>query len=208
MLSRVQVKICGLTESDDALYAAQAGADALGLNFWPQSPRFCSLEAASAIVEAVGDDVRLVGVFVDPTREEVEAVRAVGVRWIQLHGDETPEALEPWLPHAYKALHLARSSQLDAARAWPGEELLVDARLPGVPGGTGLRCDWPLAARLAAERKVWLAGGLRPENVEEAVRAVRPYGVDVASGVESAPGVKDRTRMAEFVRRARAINPA
>ena len=188
MLSRVRVKICGLTDVHDALSAVEYGADALGLNFWPASPRYCPLDVAATIVEAVARDVRLVGVFVDPSADDVRVVRALGVRWVQLHGDEPVDALAPWLPEAYKALHLASSAELDVARSWPGEELLVDARLPGMPGGTGLRCDWPLAARLAADRPVWLAGGLSPENVEEAVRAVRPYGVDVASGVESSPG--------------------
>lgn len=205
MLSRVRVKICGVAQLDDALHCVEHGADALGLNFWPRSPRRCSLETARAIVEAVGKAARVVGVLVDPSDAELRAVRSAGVRWIQLHGDEPRAALERLLPEAYKAVHLATEPQLEDARGWPGEELLVDARLPGLPGGTGTRCDWSLAARLAAERRVWLAGGLRPENVAEAARAVRPFGVDVASGVESSPGVKDRARVAAFIGAARAI---
>ncbi len=201
----VRVKICGVLRAADAARCVEAGADAIGLNFWPRSPRRCALAEAARIVEAVGDAARLVAVVVDARDAELEAIRAAGVRWIQLHGDEPPAELARLGPEAYKAIHLASEAQLEAARAWPGDELLVDARLPGVPGGTGVRCDWGLAGRLAAERRVWLAGGLRPDNVADAIRAVRPYGVDVASGVERAPGEKDWGKVAAFVAAARAI---
>ncbi|HJL16211.1 MAG TPA: phosphoribosylanthranilate isomerase [Sandaracinaceae bacterium LLY-WYZ-13_1] len=201
----MRVKVCGITSVDDALACVDAGADALGLNFWPRSVRRCAEGEARRIVEAVGERARLVAVVVDAPEPAVARLReAVGIRWIQLHGDEPPEALARWLPEAYKAVRPASAADVDAARAWGGEELLVDARVPGAPGGTGVVADWDLARSLARERRVWLAGGLHPDNVAEAVRRVDPYGVDVASGVESAPGVKDRAAVRRFVERARA----
>lgn len=201
-----RVKICGVTRLEDARVCVDAGADAIGLNFWPRSRRLCADAVAARIARELSDRVRLVAVVVDATEDRIAAIRALGLRWIQLHGDERPDDLRPLLPEAMKALHLSRASQLEAALAWPGEELLVDARAEGLPGGTGTRCDWDLAARLAAERRIWLAGGLRPEDVADAVRRVRPFGVDVASGVEAEPGVKDPEAVAAFVRAARAIS--
>lgn len=200
----MRVKICGVTSLDDALGCADAGADAIGLNFWPKSVRRCEEAEAQRIVEAVGERVRVVAVVVDAERETLRRLRdEVGVRWLQLHGHETPEELARWLPEAYKAVRPASAADVEAARAYGGDELLVDARSPGAPGGTGQRADWALAAELARERPIWLAGGLTPEDVAEAVAAVRPFGVDVASGVESAPGEKDLDRVRALVERAR-----
>jgi phosphoribosylanthranilate isomerase len=200
----MRVKICGVTSVDDALGCVEAGADAIGLNFWPKSVRRCDEAEARRIVAAVGDRARVVAVVVDAGRETMRRLRdEVGVRWLQLHGDETPEQLAEWLPEAYKAVRPASAADLSAARAYGGEELLVDARVAGAPGGTGVRADWSLAAELARERSVWLAGGLSAENVAEAVAAVRPYGVDVASGVESEPGRKDLEKVRAFVEAAR-----
>jgi len=192
-----RVKICGLTRVDQAIACVDAGADAIGVNFWPRSKRRCPDDVAARIAEAVGARARVVAVVVDAAPARIEAIRALGIRWIQLHGDEAPEALERWLPEAFKAVHV----EGDAAR-YPGEELLVDARVGDLPGGTGVTCDWDAAARLARTRRLWLAGGLGPDNVAEAVRRVRPYGVDVASGVERAPGDKDLARVARFVANA------
>ncbi len=199
------VKICGVTNLEDALACVEAGADALGLNFWPTSKRRCSLDAASRIVAEVGARARVVAVFVDAPLMEIEGVRArTGIAWAQLHGSEPRSLLERLLPRAYKAVHPVDEDGLREALAIPGDELLVDAGVPGAPGGTGRTCDWSLAARLARERKVWLAGGLHPGNVADAVRDVGPYGVDVASGVERSPGVKDHALVRAFVRAARA----
>lgn len=202
---QVRVKVCGLTRVENALACVEAGADALGLNFWAGSKRRCELDEARRIVEAIGSRARVVGVFVDAERSEIEAVRAhTGLSWVQLHGREPRALLEGLLPRAYKATHLTDLAGVEEALGLPGDELMVDASLPGLPGGTGQTCDWDLAARLARARPVWLAGGLRPDNVGEAVRAVRPHGVDVASGVERAPGDKDPARVRALVRAVRA----
>lgn len=203
----LRVKICGITTVEDAVACVDCGADALGLNFWAGSPRRCTDATARAIVDAVGDRARLVAVLVDADDATVARVREeLGIRWLQLHGDEPRERVEALGPEAFKAVHVASPAELDRAREMPGAEILVDARVPGAPGGTGVTCDWTLAAALAAERDLWLAGGLRVSNVAEAVTVVGPAGVDVASGVERSPGVKDLTAVAAFVAAARAAH--
>ena len=204
----VKIKVCGVTTVEDARAVVDAGADALGLNFWPRSVRRCELAVAARIARALEGRARVVAVVVDASAEAIREIRAAtGISWVQLHGAEPPELLEELLPDAYKAVHPTRESELAAARAYGGDELLVDARVPGLPGGTGVVCDWPLAAKLARERKVWLAGGLTPDNVGAAVAAVSPYGVDVASGVERSPGVKDLERVRAFVREVHGARP-
>ncbi len=200
-----RVKICGVTHVADALRCADAGADAIGLNFWPESKRRCDPIEAARIVDAVGERARIVAVFVDADLHTIEQVRSsTGISWVQLHGREEPALLAALLPNAYKAVHPIDDASATAALRYLGDELLVDASVPGMPGGTGVRCDWSVAERLARERNVWLAGGLVPDNVAEAIARVRPYGVDVASGVERAPGVKDPLLVERFVRAARA----
>lgn len=204
---RVRVKICGVTSVGDALACVEAGADAIGLNFWPRSKRRCELAEAARIVRALEDRARIVAVFVDASTHEIERVRAeTGIAWAQLHGGEIEEELEALLPHAYKAVHLAGEHGVRTALGFGGDELLVDASVAGMPGGTGVKCDWALAARVARARKVWLAGGLRPGDVAQAIASVRPYGVDVASGVERAPGVKDHALVRAFVAAARSAS--
>jgi phosphoribosylanthranilate isomerase len=200
----VEVKICGLTTVDDAVRCTEAGADALGLNFWPGSPRHVDVPTARAIVEACGDQATMVGVFVDFTLDQVrEILQETGTQWAQLHGDETPGLVAELLPHAYKAIGVKDGSAIELAREYPGEHLLLDASVPGMPGGTGRTFDWAIAASVAKERKLTLAGGLTPDNVADAVRAVRPFRVDVASGVESAPGRKAPDLVQQFVEAAR-----
>jgi phosphoribosylanthranilate isomerase len=161
---------------------------------------------ARAIVEAGGDRATMVGVFVDFTLEQIrEILRETGIRWAQLHGDETPELVAQLLPHAYKAVGVKDGSAIELARGYPGEHLLLDASVPGMPGGTGRTFDWDIAATVAKERKLTLAGGLTPDNVAEAVRAVKPFRVDVASGVESTPGRKDPELVRRFVERAKRV---
>ena len=199
------VKICGVTSLDDAIACVDLGADAIGLNFWPSSQRRCELDEARRITDALGARARVVAVFVDVGREAIERVRREsGIEWAQLHGSEPPALVSALLPHAYKAAHVTDAASLASALAAPGDELLVDASLPGLPGGTGRTCDWALAAQLARARRVWLAGGLRPDNVAEAIREVAPFGVDVASGVERAPGVKDHELVRAFIDAARS----
>lgn len=182
---------------------ADEGADAIGINLIATSPRRVSEDEARAIADAVRGRLLVVGVVADRSAEEMLALRArLGLGCLQLHGDEPPEALAPLLPHAYKAIRVAGPGDVARAEAYGGEHVLLDGRAPG----TGAGFDWALAAPLARRRKVTLAGGIRPENVEEAIRVVSPYCVDVASGAETPgePRKKDRARVRELVRRARA----
>ena len=201
----VEVKICGLTTVDDAVRCIEAGADTIGLNFWPGSPRSVDVQTAREIAEAAADRAAVVGVFVDFTLDQVrEILREVGILWAQLHGDEPPELVAELLPTAYKAIGVKDGSAIELARSYPGEHLLLDASVPGMPGGTGRTFDWEIAAVVAGERKLTLAGGLTPHNVPDAVRAVRPFRVDVASGVESVPGRKDPGLVRRFIDAAKS----
>ncbi|ACL67516.1 Phosphoribosylanthranilate isomerase [Anaeromyxobacter dehalogenans 2CP-1] len=199
-----RVKICGVTRLEDALEAARLGADAVGFNFWPRSKRYVPPATARALVAALPPFVTAVGVFVDPTREELlAAVAASGVQVAQLHGDEPPELLEGLPFPVVKAIRVGGPEALDQLARYPAAAgFLLDSASPGY-GGSGVAFDWALAARAAERTAVVLAGGLTPANVADAIRAVRPWAVDVASGVESAPGVKDRQLMARFVRAAK-----
>jgi len=200
----VEVKICGLTTVHDALHCIDAGADAIGLNFWSRSVRATDVESAKQIVAAVSDRVQTVGIFVDmPVTQIREILAETGIGWAQLHGSEAPEDVAALLPRAFKALAVVDGSVAAEARRYPGEHLLLDASVPGQPGGTGRTFDWSVAATIARERKLTLAGGLRPENVARAVSVVDPFRVDVASGVESAPGRKDPALVEAFVRQAK-----
>ncbi len=199
----VKVKICGITRVEDALAAVRLGADALGFNFWPRSKRYLPPDRARAIVRRLPPFVTAVGVFVDPTREEVlRAVDQSGVGVAQLHGDEPPQLCASLPLPVLKAIRLAGPQALAQLASYEVQAFLLDAPSAGY-GGSGTTCDWSLAAAVASELPVVLAGGLGPENVAEAVRTVRPWAVDVASGVESAPGVKDADRMRLFVERAK-----
>jgi len=199
----VKVKICGITRVEDALAAVRLGADALGFNFWPRSKRYLPPSDARAIVRRLPPFVTAVGVFVDPSREEVlRAAEASGIAVAQLHGDEPPELCAALPLPVLKGIRLDGAHAIARLASYEVMGFLLDAPTPGY-GGSGTTCDWPLAAEVARELPIVLAGGLTPENVAEAVRAVRPWAVDVASGVESAPGVKDEARMRLFVARAK-----
>ncbi|HYQ80483.1 MAG TPA: phosphoribosylanthranilate isomerase [Anaeromyxobacteraceae bacterium] len=204
-MSQTRVKICGVTRPEDALQAARLGADALGFNFWPGSRRYLAPAAARAIVDRLPPFVTPVGVFVNQGEEEIRrAADESGVRVLQLHGDEPP-ALCARLPlPVVKAVRVAAPLPLDALKAYPVAAFLLDAPSAGW-GGSGQSFDWSLAEGLAGLGPIVLAGGLTPENVAAAVRRVRPYAVDVASGVESSPGVKDVARMARFIAAAREV---
>src|SRR6478735_1096725 len=182
------VKICGITNIDDALLAIAAGADALGLNLVPASKRVIDIATAAHIAATVGDLVELVAVVANRGTDELEGLRsATGIRWLQLHGAETPAELQAVLPQAFKAVGISDSADIARASEYGGERLLLDAKSPkGELGGTGTRFDWALARPLVEARQVILAGGLFPDNVAEAIRTLKPFGVDVASGVELA----------------------
>src|SRR5512147_1110044 len=200
-MASVRVKICGITRLEDALAAAELGADALGFNLWPGSRRCVRPEVAREIAACLPHFVTAVGVFVNQPPEEVRRLAAAaGVAALQLHGDEPPADCEGLGLPVIKSFRIAGPADLAALADYPSAAaVLLDSRTEGF-GGSGRAFDWELARRAPGRRPVILAGGLTAENVAEAVRAVRPWAVDVASGVESSPGVKDRERMARFLR--------
>jgi len=203
-MSEAFLKICGITRSADAVHAVGSGATAIGFVFWRQSPRWIDPDRAAAIVRDMPPGVTTVGVFVDESPDVVRRVaREVGLGAVQLHGDETPaDARELGVP-------VLRAIALDgfesACEVWPVDTTwLLDAIDPARRGGTGQQVDWGRAAGVAARARVVLAGGLTPQNVADAIARVRPYGVDVSSGVEESPGVKDFVKVSRFLASARA----
>jgi phosphoribosylanthranilate isomerase len=202
---RTRIKICGITRTQDAIEAAHLGVDALGLVFYPASSRAIDLERALRIREVLPAFVQAVGLFVNPPRHEVEAVlQAFPELVLQFHGDETAEFCASFARPYLKALPMGRAHDgavLDVhalkTQHAQASGFLLDSHAPGAVGGTGLTFDW--SSIPAFTRPLILAGGLNPSNVGEAVRLVRPWAVDVSSGVESAPGIKDFSKMAEFV---------
>lgn len=218
---RVLVKVCGLTRLDEAVACAGAGADWIGLNFHPDSPRHVTPAVAAEIARSLPASARPVGLFVDrPAAEVLEVAHRVGLTAVQLHGHEPPEAVVALAAaglEVIRAYRLADAGSVDAMRAdllraeqlgGPPFAVLVDAHVPGLAGGTGRAIDPALLAMLPPLPRLILAGGLTPENVAERVGQVRPWMVDTASGVESAPGRKDPARVAAFVRAARNPTPA
>jgi phosphoribosylanthranilate isomerase len=186
------VKICGVTRDADAIAAAEMGADAIGFIFWPGSPRFVDPYRARTIAAALPRLVRTVGVFVDQPTEYIAAVaNLVRLSAVQLHGDEMPRAVAAVGRPTIKSIRLGANLS-----EWPSNvTLLVDAHDPVKKGGTGTQVDWNVAAAIAAQRPVLLAGGLTPGNIADAIARVRPFGVDVSSGVETSPGIKSHERM-------------
>ena len=191
------VKICGITRLEDAEAAIELGAGAIGFVFWPNSPRYLDPERARAIVAALPPFIATVGVFVDQTARLVNGVAArVGLSTVQLHGDEPIEMLGEIERPVVKAMALRASTTAEEADAWPSRvRLLIDAYDPDQRGGTGRAVDWKRAAAFAARRPVVLAGGLHAANVADAILTVKPFGIDVSSGVESSPGIKDHSRL-------------
>lgn len=202
-----RIKICGMTRVDDALQAVEAGADAIGLIFWKGSARAVDIERAQAIVRALPPLVSTVGVFVDETPDRVRTIGdAVGLSAVQLHGNEVVSDWAQFPRPVLKAMPL----EAYAASPWKTARaaILVDAHDPVTIGGTGRTVDWHAAKEIAATRRLVLAGGLRPENVGDAVATVAPWGVDVASGVEQSPGIKDPALVRAFVQAVRAADAA
>ena len=197
------VKVCGVTNVEDALAALDAGADMLGFNFYARSPRYVTPAAARKIVEQLREGVSCVGVFVNEAAPaEVERIaREAGLGAVQLHGDESPEFCRSLGGlTTIKALRVGADYKPESAAAYQTDAVLLDAYVAGARGGTGRTFDWRLAT-LTRERvpRLFLAGGLNPDNVAPAVAAVRPYAVDVCSGVETSPGRKSPELMRRFV---------
>lgn len=209
-MMRTLVKVCGITRVEDGLLAAEAGADAVGFVFYAMSPRRVDITRAVAIARALPPFVLRVGVFVDAARDEMARVAdEVGLDLLQLHGDEPPEFFEDLPRRALKAVRVGRGFRNEEALRYGGRAsgVVVDTRLLGdtvMLGGTGVAFDWKLVRGLRDEVGfLMLAGGLTPENVATAVGEVRPHAVDVSTGVESAPGRKDATKVWGFVRAVR-----
>jgi len=206
----IRIKICGVTTPEDARFALDCGADALGLNFVPGTPRCLEADAAQKLAAALPPFGVRVGVFVNEDPRRIEQIaRKAGLDAVQLHGDEPPGDCR-WLQErglrVIRALRVRGPETLAEAGRFPGCAILLDAYAEGKPGGTGKIFDWSLARELAGRRTVILSGGLRPENVAQAIQEVRPYGVDVSSGVEGdAPGRKDPERVRRFIENARGV---
>ena len=200
----MMLKVCGITRLSDAIHAVEQGATALGFVFWRRSPRYLDPAQAAGIISALPAPVTTVGVFVNETVDQVRAMSTkAGVNVVQLHGDEPPAFGDALGLPIFRSMTLADASRV--MEAWPsGTPLLLDAADRERRGGTGVTVDWQHAAALARQRRVILAGGLTPENVADAIETVNPYGVDVSSGVEAAPGVKDVQKVARFLENARA----
>ena len=203
----VKVKVCGITNPDDARVAADAGADAIGLIF-AESPRRVSVERAREIAAALPEGVLKVGVFVDAEPGEVLRIaREVGLDYAQLHGDEPPEALAEIRDGGVgvmKALRVRNAETLAAVERYEADLFLLDAWSAEARGGTGARFDWELAKSLRGRDNIVVSGGLGPENVREAIEYFQPYGVDASSSLEERPGKKDDERVRRFVDAARS----
>lgn len=194
----MMVKICGITHADDALAAVEAGASALGFNFWAASPRYLTPTAAAAITAQLPPRVLKVGVFVNEAPAAVAAIaRSVNLDVVQLHGGEAPASSRYW-----RACRVSADAVLDVESATGAEAILLDTAVPGMHGGTGRSFAWPLA-RIEGWRVI-VAGGLDAGNVAEAIRIARPWGVDACSRIESAPGRKDHRKMTDFIQAALA----
>jgi len=201
----VRVKICGITNVEDALLAAEAGADALGFMFCESSPRYLSPAEASAIIRQLPPFLFRVGVFVNATEDVIRrTVAECGLDRVQLHGDETPDFCRQLPVPVIKALRVKDADSLRALSGYDVIACLLDSFVPGVPGGTGAAFNWELALQAKASgQRIILAGGLTPDNIVQAVRKVQPYGVDVSSGVESSPGKKDPAKVRMFIASAK-----
>jgi len=201
--NRLQIKICGITNLEDAKACVELGADMIGLNFYPQSPRYIEPEIARQVVETISRSAYAVGVFVDASAEEIRnAAKRAGIKSVQLHADFSPDTCRE-LAGKFRVIRAFRTDarfQPEHAGAFPDCDVLLDAHHVELRGGTGMTCDWSAArATLPFARFLILSGGLNAQNVAHAIATVAPHAVDVCSGVESAPGVKDYRTIEKFI---------
>ncbi|MBM3847672.1 MAG: phosphoribosylanthranilate isomerase [Verrucomicrobia bacterium] len=205
---QVRVKICGITRTADALAAVEAGADALGFVFTERSPRHITARQAASIIRHIPPFISRVGLFVDATMDDVALLMSeTGIDALQFHGDESPDFCDRFHCTTLKAIRVRNAASLKPIRNYAVSGILLDAHVAGKHGGTGSKFDWSLA--LEAKRfgkPIILAGGLKPDNVAEAVRSVNPYGIDVSSGVEASPGKKDIAKLRDFIAAAKGAS--
>ncbi|MBI5641991.1 MAG: phosphoribosylanthranilate isomerase [Deltaproteobacteria bacterium] len=200
-----RIKICGITNPDDAALSVEYGADALGFIFYKKSPRYIEPEAAAAIIQKLPPFITAVGVFVDETAEDIARIKALtGINAIQLHGSETP-AFCASLGGAViiKAFRIRGIDDIKGLGDYKASAYLLDTYKEGVPGGTGEQFNWEIAVEAKFRGRIILSGGLNPGNVREAIDRVRPYAVDVSSGVEARPGRKDPAKVIKFIKQVR-----
>lgn len=200
-----QIKICGITNLNDALMAVEAGADALGFNFVPNTPRYISnADKAAAIIDRLPPFITTVGLFVNADAEEIKAIADLcHLCVIQLHGDESPEFCQALNRRLIKVFRVKDESSLSRLPDYHVSGYLLDTFVKGAMGGTGVAFDWTLAVKAKRYGRIILAGGLNPDNVASAVQHVCPYGVDVSSGVEASPGRKDPAKVKAFIQSVR-----
>jgi phosphoribosylanthranilate isomerase len=199
-----EVKICGITRLEDARAAADLGASFVGFVLWAKSPRAITLDGMKRIVAKLPRTLTPVGVFVDPTRNEVNEAAAAGIRIAQIHGDATPGGIRPDV-EVIRAVHLAVGARDEIEPYVEDRKILLDAHDPRRHGGTGRTIDWSRARLVARKRQLFLAGGLTPDNVKQAIAEVQPFAVDVSSGVESKPGIKDHALLRRFIAAAKEM---
>jgi phosphoribosylanthranilate isomerase len=205
----IKIKICGITNLDDALFAAEQGVDALGFNFYKKSPRCIDPEKAAEIISQLPPFIMPVGIFVNEREERIREIQQqTCIQAVQLHGDESPEFCQRFGGRVIKAFQVKDKESLKAMVHYHVGAFLLDSYRDGVRGGTGTTFDWHLAVVAKTFGKVILAGGLTPENVAEAVKLVQPYGVDVAGGVERDKGVKDHAMIKKFITEVRRASRA
>lgn len=200
-----KVKVCGIKSLEDALAAAEYGADALGFVFYSKSPRYIEPEEAAAIIEKLPPFVTPVALFVNAHEESVKAVlKETGIEVLQFHGDETPDYVSSFSQRTIKALRIKDEQSINDMHKYDVNAILADAYSPDAYGGTGKTFNWDILSCLESSERIILAGGLGPENVAEAIRKVSPYAVDVSSGVEASPGVKDHDKLRRFIEEAKS----
>jgi len=200
----VKIKICGITNIDDALYAAEQGVDALGFNFYKKSPRYVEPEKAAEIISQLPPFVLPVGIFVNEREEKIlEVQHLTCIQTIQLHGDESPDFCQRFKGRVIKAFQVKDKESIKHMAHYHVSALLLDSYKEGLRGGTGTTFDWHLAVVAKTFGRIILAGGLTPENVVEAVKLVQPYAVDVAGGVEKGKGLKDHGKIRKFITEVR-----
>jgi phosphoribosylanthranilate isomerase len=200
----IKIKICGITNLDDALAAADAGADALGFNFYKKSPRYIEPERAIEIIAQLPPFIMPVGIFVNEREERIREIQHMTcIQAIQLHGDESPEFCQRFENRVIKAFQVRDKESIKHMAHYRVGAFLLDSYKDGLRGGTGTTFDWHLAVVAKTFGRIILAGGLTPENVTEAVKLVQPYGVDVAGGVEKEKGIKDHAKLKKFIAEVR-----